>query len=46
MNLSWIKMGIIMWMVGWFIVFNTTFNNISGISWQSVLLMEESWEYL
>jgi hypothetical protein len=22
-------------------VFNTTFNNISGISWQSVLLVEE-----
>ena len=23
-------------------VFNTTFNNISGISWQSVLLVEEN----
>ena len=23
-------------------VFNTTFNNISAISWQSVLLMEET----
>jgi len=23
-------------------VFNTTFNNISGISWQSVLLVEET----
>ena len=27
---------------GWFIVFNDTFNNISVISWQSVLLMEET----
>jgi hypothetical protein len=26
----------------WFIVFNATFNNISVISWQSVLLMEET----
>jgi len=24
------------------IVFNATFNNISGISWQSVLLVEET----
>ena len=24
----------------WFIVFNVTFNNISVITWQSVLLME------
>ena len=28
--------------VGWFIVFNATFNNISVISWRSVLLVEES----
>ena len=28
--------------VGWFIVFNATFNNISVISWQSVLLVEET----
>ena len=30
-------------MVGlvWLMVFNTTFNNISVISWQSVLLVEE-----
>jgi hypothetical protein len=27
-------------MVGWFMVFNTTFNNISVILWWSVLLME------
>ena len=27
-----------------FMVFNTTFNNISVISWQSVLLVEEIWE--
>jgi hypothetical protein len=24
----------------WLMVFNATFNNISGISWQSVLLVE------
>ena len=28
--------------MAWFMVFNTTFNNISVISWQSVLLMEET----
>jgi hypothetical protein len=28
--------------VGWFMVFNATFNNISAISWQSVLLVEET----
>ena len=27
---------------GWFMVFNATFNNISAISWWSVLLMEET----
>jgi len=27
---------------GWFMVFNATFNNISVISWRSVLLMEET----
>jgi hypothetical protein len=27
---------------GWFMVFNTTFNNISVISWRSVLLVEET----
>ena len=26
----------------WFMVFNTAFNNISAISWQSVLLVEET----
>jgi len=26
----------------WFMVFNTTFNNISVISWRSVLLVEET----
>ena len=26
----------------WFMVFNATFNNISVISWQSVLLLEET----
>jgi len=29
------------WLVG-FMVFNTTFNNISAISWRSVLLVEET----
>jgi hypothetical protein len=29
------------WLVGW-LVFNATFNNISFISWQSVLLVEET----
>jgi hypothetical protein len=28
----------------WFVVFNATFNNISAISWQSVLLVEETGE--
>jgi hypothetical protein len=28
----------------WIMVFNATFNNISVISWQSVLLVEESGE--
>jgi hypothetical protein len=30
------------WLVGWYMVFNTTFNNISVILWQSVLLVEET----
>ena len=29
-------------MVGWFMVLNATFNNISVISWRSVLLVEET----
>jgi hypothetical protein len=29
-------------LVGWLMVFNATFNNISVISWRSVLLMEET----
>ena len=28
--------------VVWLMVFNTTFNNISVISWRSVLLVEET----
>jgi hypothetical protein len=28
----------------WFMVFDATFNNISVISWQSVLLVEETGE--
>ena len=33
--------------LGWYMVLNATFNNISVISWRSVLLVEEtgvSWE--
>ena len=29
------------WKIGWFMVLNATFNNISVISWQTVLLVEE-----
>jgi hypothetical protein len=28
--------------IAWFVVFNATFNNISVISWRSVLLVEET----
>jgi hypothetical protein len=28
--------------IGWFMVFNATFNNISVILWRSVLLVEET----
>jgi dihydroorotase len=28
--------------LGWFMVFNDTFNNISVLSWRSVLLVEET----
>ena len=30
------------WLGGWFMVFNATFNNISVISWRSVVLVEET----
>jgi hypothetical protein len=30
------------WWFGWFMVFKTTFNNISVISWRSVLLVDET----
>ena len=30
------------WWFGWFMVFKTTFNNISVISWRSVLLVGET----
>jgi len=29
-------------LVGWFMVFYATFNNISVLSWRSVLLVEET----
>jgi hypothetical protein len=38
---------VLLWLVGWFMVFNATFNNILVISRRSVLLVEEtgvSWE--
>jgi hypothetical protein len=36
--------GILLTLIGWFgfMVFNATFNNISAISWRSVLLVEET----
>jgi len=37
-----ISMSVTDWLVGWFMVFNSTVNNISVISWGSVLLMEET----
>ena len=33
----WLMNGLV-----WFMVFNVTFNNISVISWRSVLLVEET----
>jgi len=30
------------WLDGWFMVFYASFNNISFISWRSVLLVEET----
>ena len=36
------KHGLLWWLVGWFMVFNTTFYNISVVSWQSLLLVEET----
>jgi uncharacterized membrane protein YobD (UPF0266 family) len=35
---------IIIKMIGWFMVFDVTFNNISVISWLSVLFVEETGE--
>ena len=34
--------GILTTFLGWFMVFNATFNNISVISWRSVVLVEET----
>jgi hypothetical protein len=34
--------GLMLTDMDWFMVFKATFNNISAISWQSVLLMEET----
>ena len=38
----WLGYGVIYIDLGWIMAFNATFNNISGISWRSVLLMEET----
>jgi hypothetical protein len=32
------------WLIGWLMMFNATFNNISVISWRPVLLVEETRE--
>jgi hypothetical protein len=29
------------WLIDWFLMFNVTFSNISAISWQPVLVVEE-----
>ena len=40
---TFIKDGSVVRLVGWLVlVFNATFNNISVISWRSVLLVEET----
>ena len=36
-----IDLGVMFGLV-WFVVFNATFNNISAMSWQSVLLVKET----
>ena len=47
MSVSTFRTAVILYIVHtnlgwWFMVFNTTFNNISAISWRSVLLMKEN----
>jgi hypothetical protein len=37
-----IQMCIYDWLIDWLIVFNATFSNISAISWQPVLVVEEA----
>jgi hypothetical protein len=39
---TWYVRQIYKCLVGWFLVFNATFNSISVISWRSVLLVEET----
>jgi hypothetical protein len=38
------SMSLVGWLVGWFMVFNATLNNISAISWWSVLLVKKTGE--
>jgi hypothetical protein len=33
---------VFLFLIGWFMVFNTTFNNMSAISWQSILLVGDT----
>jgi hypothetical protein len=40
-NKSCLVEQVLYFLVGWFMVFNATFNNISAISWLSVLLVEK-----
>ena len=40
--LTWFITPIYAWWFGWFMVLNATLNNISVISWRSVLLVEET----
>jgi hypothetical protein len=48
--INWQLLGILhtfWWLVGWFLVFNSTFSNISAISWRPVLVVEKArvpWE--
>jgi hypothetical protein len=39
---SWLQVYIVFQFLVWFMVFHATFNNISVISWWSVLLVEET----
>ena len=40
----YVKKSVCLFLLFFFMVFNVTFNNISAISWRSVLLVEETGE--